>query len=163
MTKKIKKHNSNFEGPFVAIPKNLLNSVAYRNLNHHAQALFIYMSAIFNGSNNGDISATFKYMKKYGWRSSSTLHDAKEDLKKWGLIIETRQGGKNKCSLYAVTYRNIDFCGGKIDINPTTHALNTWKKFEPLPDIKQSQNKVIELQKIKIIKEVTELNRLSQN
>jgi hypothetical protein len=44
-----------------------------------------------------------------------------------GFIEQTRQGGKNQCSLYAVTWLAIDECNGKLDVNPTRAASNLWK------------------------------------
>ena len=46
-----------------------------------------------------------------------------------GILMMTRQGGRNKASLYAVTFQPINECGGKLDIAPTDIAPGDWKKI----------------------------------
>jgi len=36
------------------------------------------------------------------------------------LVMLTRQGGRNLCSLYAFTWLPINECGGKLDVAETT-------------------------------------------
>ncbi len=66
-------------------------------------------------------------MKLYGWSSQGSIHGALVELIGNGFIEQTRQGGKNQCSLYAVTWLAIDDCKGKLDVNPTRVASNLWK------------------------------------
>jgi hypothetical protein len=66
-------------------------------------------------------------MKLYGWHSQGSVHKALTELLALGFIEQTRQGGKNQCSLYAVTWLAIDDCKGKLDVNPTRVASNLWK------------------------------------
>ena len=53
-------------------------------------------------------------MRQRGWRSSSTLNRARQELVYYGFIELTRQGGLGCCSLYAITWEGIDHCNGKI-------------------------------------------------
>jgi hypothetical protein len=96
-------------------------------LSHMAAHLLDNMFAQFNGSNNGDLSAAPKIMKLYGWNSQGSINKALTELLALGFIEQTRQGGRNKCSLYAVTWLAIDDCKGKLDVNPTKVASNLWK------------------------------------
>jgi hypothetical protein len=96
-------------------------------LSHMAAHLLDNMFAQFNGSNNGDLSAAPKIMKLYGWNSQGSINKALTELLTLGFIEQTRQGGRNKCSLYAVTWLKIDDCKGKLDVNPTKVASNLWK------------------------------------
>ena len=96
-------------------------------LSHMAAHLLDNLTAQFNGSNNGDLSAAPKIMKLYGWTSQGSIHNALTELLALGFIEQTRQGGRNKCSLYAVTWLAIDDCKGKLDVNPTRVASNLWK------------------------------------
>jgi hypothetical protein len=96
-------------------------------LSHMAAHLLDNLTAQFNGSNNGDLSAAPKIMKLYGWNSQGSLHKALAELLAFGFIEQTRQGGKNQCSLYAVTWLAIDDCKGKLDVSPTKVASNLWK------------------------------------
>ncbi|KAB0595507.1 hypothetical protein K8O84_03060 [Cupriavidus pauculus] len=65
------------------------------------------MRASVNGTNNGNISATFSDMKHSGWRSSATLAKALYELRALGFIAVTREGGLRMgtrvCTLYRFT------------------------------------------------------------
>ena len=98
------------EGRFLAIPANLMETRKYRSLSSHARMLLIELLYEYRGSNNGDLSATWSRMCHRGFRSRSTLNKAIQELLGAGLIIKTRQGGRNQCSLYALTWRSIDEC-----------------------------------------------------
>ncbi|POZ53193.1 hypothetical protein [Methylovulum psychrotolerans] len=96
-------------------------------LSHMAANMLDNLTAQLNGSNNGDLSAAPKIMKLYGWNSQGSVHKALTELLALGFIEQTRQGGKNQCSLYAVTWLAIDDCKGKLDVSPTKVASNLWK------------------------------------
>jgi hypothetical protein len=96
-------------------------------LSHKAAHLLDNLIAQYDGKNNGDLSAAPKIMKLYGWSSQGSVYNALVELLGLGFIEQTRQGGKNQCSLYAVTWLAIDECNGKLDVNPTKVAVNLWK------------------------------------
>ena len=92
--------------------------------------------------NNGDLSATDKGTAEAGaFKSTATLAKAKRELLKSGLIAVSRQGGKNQCTLYALTFLAIDDCGGKLDMGETRRAPDDWKRrhyeLNPIPSLKQ--------------------------
>lgn len=105
--------------PFVKLPNSLVDSVVYIGLSDKAKTLLVDVIRQYNGKNNGDLDITLKNLKKRGWTSNDTLTRAKQELLQAGLIIQTRQGGKHKCSLFAVAWQAVDECQGKIDVNPT--------------------------------------------
>lgn len=96
-------------------------------LSHKAAHLLDNLAAQYNGKNNGDFSAAPKIMALFGWSSHGSIDDAITELIAQGFIEQTRQGGRNQCSLYAVTWLSIDECGGKLDIKSTNVASNLWK------------------------------------
>ena len=96
-------------------------------LSHKAAHLLDNLVAQYNGKNNGDLSAAPKIMALFGWSSHGSVDDAIVELITQGFIEQTRQGGRNQCSLYAITWQPIDECGGKLDIKPTIVASNLWK------------------------------------
>ncbi len=96
-------------------------------LSHKAAHLLDNLAAQYNGMNNGDLSAAPKIMALFGWTSQGSIHSALVELLALGFIEQTRQGGKNRCSLYALTWHSIDECGGKLDVLPTRIASNLWK------------------------------------
>jgi hypothetical protein len=112
---------------FKADTKNQRPSAA-SVLSHKAAHLLDNIIAQYNGSNNGDLSAAPKVTALYGWTSQGSVYSALIELLALGFIEQTRQGGKNQCSLYAVTWIRIDECGGKLDVKPTKVPSNLWKK-----------------------------------
>lgn len=114
--------------PFVQLRKDVITSSQWANLSYKAVKLFVDVLEQYNGNNNGDMCITMSVMKKKGWVSSGTLHAAKTELVNKGWIELTRQGGRHKCSLYAVSIHPIHECGGKHDRRSTHSASNLWKK-----------------------------------
>lgn len=119
------------KGKFLGIPHNVLESPAYNALDGWSVKLLVDIGKQYTGFNNGDLNAAYSELKKQGWRSPSTLNKSLKRLQEVGLIQLTRQGGKNLCSLYAITWQGIDDCKGKIDIAPTKQESNLWKQYRP--------------------------------
>jgi len=115
-------------GSFARMPHQITNSENYRTLSVRAKALLYDTNARYNGRNNGDFDYTLKNMKKWGWNSNDTIAKAKNELLVKGWIVLTRQGGRNKCNLYALTIWAIDECNGKLDKAATKTALAYWKQ-----------------------------------
>lgn len=113
---------------FVMLPHMVIQSENWRRLSPHAVKLFIDLYGQFMGSNNGDFTAAWAVMKPKGWRSKATLHNALKELEWYGMIEMTRQGGRNRCSLYAVTFKPIDECRGKLDVPATHVASRKWSQ-----------------------------------
>ncbi len=108
-------------GTFALVPGSVIDSKAYASLSWSARALLLELAAQFRGNddrrhigNNGDLSAAYGSHVQRGW-SRSTLQAATVDLEQAGFIVRTRQGGRNACNLYALTWRPIDACNGKLD------------------------------------------------
>jgi hypothetical protein len=78
-----------------------------------------------NGRNNGDLTAAPKVMESYGWTSRGTLDAVLVECVALGFLEQTRQGGRNRCSLYAVTWKGID--EGPHDAKPDLVPSNLWK------------------------------------
>ena len=78
--------------------------------------------------NNGDLSIAWTIMSKRGWRSKETLETARRELEHYGFIRLTRQGGRNRPNLYAVTFFAIDDYDGKLDCAPTHRPPDDWKQ-----------------------------------
>lgn len=115
-------------GLFALIPHAVLNSPAYAKLKPRAAKLLLDLMAQCYGVNNGDLATAFKLMKPRGWTSRDQLEKARVELEAAGFIVQTRQGGRNKPSLFAVTWLPIGECGGKLDRAPTQTPLGYWKR-----------------------------------
>ena len=118
---------------FVRIPHHVVNHENFRTLSCRATKLLIDLLAQYRGYNNGDLAATSKMMQERGWNSSDQLNKAKKELVDRDIIWVTRQGGRNKACLYAVTFFPIDEWKGKLDVRSTTTAPVNWKKRLPSP------------------------------
>lgn len=120
-------------GSFIAIPKQILESKQYASLSAWSVKLLIDVYSQYNGSNNGDLCAAWTLMAPKGWRSKGTLSRSISELLTSGFLLQTRQGGRHKPSLYAVSFQPIDECNGKHDSEPTTVAPATWKLISVPP------------------------------
>jgi hypothetical protein len=113
----------------VALPHSLLRHENFAALSPRATKLFLDMATCYNGSNNGDMTTAWSVMKKRGWRSHDQVFKAQMELLDKGFIVKARQGGRNKCNLFALTIWPIDECKGKLDIPATNVAPRDWKSF----------------------------------
>lgn len=100
-------------GSFCALPHSIFRSTEDRpapaaRLSRSARALLVDLAMQFTGGNNGNLTAAPAIMSRYGWQSRGTLSAALAELIAEGFIEVTRQGGRNRASLYAVTWRGID-------------------------------------------------------
>ena len=125
------KGRSDGAGSYVAFPHAVLNSPNFLTLSAHAAKLLLDMASSYKGSNNGDLCGAWGVMKSRGWKSRDTLTKALKELVSSGMIELTRQGGIHKASLYALTWKPIDECNGKLDVNPTTVPSGLWRS-EPM-------------------------------
>jgi hypothetical protein len=113
------------KGPsFIMIPNPLFDMPEYVALGFPAKALLSEFIRQYIGTNNGDLCNAFNVLKKKGWKSEQTIRKATAELIEAGLIIHSRQGGRNKCNLYALAWKQIDDCKGKqLDIKPTNAPI----------------------------------------
>lgn len=114
-------------GSFAAIPHAILDSPEYAGLSAHAVKALLDLFAQYRGENNGDLTAAWSLMQIRGWTSKALLYRALRELLDKGWIVKTRQGGRHQASLYGVTWKPINPCGGKLDVSPTHVAPGTWK------------------------------------
>lgn len=112
---------------FIGLPHYMLNSDAFAKLSPSSVKLIIDIAAQYRGTNNGDLTTAWTIFKNRGWRSKGTLYKAIKEAELAGFILRTRQGGRNKCNLFAITWKSIDECGGKLDVSSTNVAPNNWK------------------------------------
>jgi hypothetical protein len=120
-------------GDFVALPCVVIRSHSFVQLSPHAVKLMIDLLSQYKGNNNGDLCASWTLMRPRGWKSKETLNKALKELLGRDWLEVTRQGGRHKATLYALTFYAIDDCKGKLDVQATGSARGTWRKNEPLP------------------------------
>lgn len=129
--------------PFAPMRIDVTSSEAWANTSAWGIRLIMNLVAQYRGNNNGDLCATWKFMKNRGWKSKDTLDRAKKELldKKW--IVITRKGGRKTPDLIALTFWGIDECNGKLDphIFPRLNPLDSWKVGNTPPDIQKEKAK----------------------
>jgi hypothetical protein len=114
----------------MGLPHHILGSPAYLSLDGWAVKLLVDITSQYHGYNNGDLAIAWTIMKLKGWRSRATLNNARKKLLARGLIQLTRQGGRNRPSLYGITWQSIDECKGKLEIGPTDRPSNQWREYQ---------------------------------
>ena len=110
-------------GGFCGIPRVVWKHPDFFSLSGSAVKLLVDLCGQFRGKNNGDLTVAWNVLNKRGWKSKTTITRAVKELIDAGLIIQTRTGrflnpGK-ACALYGLTWKAIDDCEGKLDIEPT--------------------------------------------
>jgi hypothetical protein len=136
VTKKRQKEKGRKEsGPFTAIPHAVQDCPNWKLCSGTSIKLLCELARQFNGRNNGDLCAAMSVLRNKGWRSPDTLSRSLKELLHFGFITLTRQGGLNRANLYALTWKPIDECEGKLDCGPTAVASGDWKvaktRFKP--------------------------------
>jgi hypothetical protein len=142
------------QGGYIPFPHRVIRSESFKTLSPYAIKLLCDLMAQYNGSNNGDLAATFSLMEIRGWKSKETLAAKLKELLKAGFIEITRQGGRNNCSLYALTFINTHYCGGKLDVRPTNEPSELWIKNEPVVDIQAAQKIKLERDRQKLTRQI---------
>lgn len=128
MSRSRSKHTGRREsGSFFAIPHAVMHSPNWRAMPARTVKLVCDVGAQYTGSNNGNLCAAWRVMHPLGWGSKETLALAIADALRFGMLEKTRQGGLHMCSLYALTWRAIDECGGKLDVPATRIPSGLWK------------------------------------
>ena len=144
------------EGTFVMFQTRVLRDPAFLALSARASKALLYLASQFNGYNNGDLSIAWKIAKEKGWTSNASLRLGTRELVDAGFVVETRIGGRNRCSLFALSWFRIDECGGKLDVAATKVAPNDWlwkrsaanfanhREFNGEPPVVQSEKNEVE-------------------
>ncbi|WP_428384133.1 hypothetical protein [Nevskia ramosa] len=122
------KKGRRIEGPFSAWLHSCADHPNFKTLTPHAKALLFEFLGQIRTANNGDLSCHWKRMSAAGWRSRTTVEKARAELEARGWIVRTFQGSLgNRCNLYAVTWRGIDECKGKLHVSANSVPLHFWK------------------------------------
>ena len=77
---------------FVAMPKAILMSLEWQNLPYAAKSLVMDLMAQYTGKNNGRLCPAFGVMERCGWKSKTTLINAKRALLESSFVVLTRKG-----------------------------------------------------------------------
>lgn len=115
-------------GTFTAIPHAVQDSPNWAQCSATAIKMLCDVARQYNGRNNGDLCAALSVLRPVGWRHPETVLWALRELRHYGLLLLTRQGGLHGPSLYALSWHAIDACGGKLEVPASTKASGEWKQ-----------------------------------
>jgi hypothetical protein len=116
-------------GTFTLIPHAVQDSTNWKKLSGRAIKVLLAIARQFNGKNNGDLCASYSVLRKHGIRSSRLLRRELDELQHYGMIEQTRPGGRQiGPSLYGVTWLAIDDRSGKLPMGPTAVASGLWRQ-----------------------------------
>ena len=126
------------ENSFLRLPHFLLDSDEFAALSGNAIKLLLDAAKEFKGANNGNISLAWSRLSTRGWVSQGTAHRAKQELLQAGWLICTRQGGKHRCSLFALSWEPIDDCSKyvQLEVGPERVASHLWKNQKGCSDFR---------------------------
>jgi len=86
------------------VPTQILNDERYVELSIYARTLLMDIYSQYNGNNNGQLIATWNFLKSRGWVSRDTIYQKTKELLESGLLILSEPGGQRKATLYSVTF-----------------------------------------------------------
>lgn len=127
-----KKPDEAVRGRYAALPHAVLDSPAYTGASIAAKALLNEVARQHNGTNNGRLHLSHKWLAPRGWQSKSTVEKARTELIERGLIVQTKQGGLFVgASWHALTWLPILNHVG-LETSPSTYHPGGWQ-FCDLP------------------------------
>ena len=117
---KSKKKSIAVTGHWLPLPLDFLRSRACAELSPHALKLLVDLLSMMgpNASRNGDLCIAPKVMAVRGWSGRASLLAAAKELLEHRLIVQTRQGSRLDCSLFACTLFPLDCDLSKLDVRP---------------------------------------------
>jgi hypothetical protein len=118
-------------GGFSSLPHIVQESANWAQCSPMAIKLLMDLLGQFKGSNNGDLCAALRILKPKGWTRGETISNALRELIHYGMIEMTRQGGLHRASLFAVTWKPIDHCNGKLEVKASNVASRLWAQTKP--------------------------------
>ncbi|MFT8276597.1 hypothetical protein ACMSSJ_13800 [Kerstersia gyiorum] len=121
-------------GRFLALPHVVLESEAFKSLSGQQIKLLvdIAMQLTVNYSNNGRLSASWRYLsEERGWTSKDTIRRALTALEERSLIFCTRKGRMpNVAAWYAVTWSSLHH-HPDMDVGPQSLPRGEYARWQP--------------------------------
>jgi hypothetical protein len=111
---------------FVQFQHRMLRDPRFLSLSGRACKALLFLAGQYYGTNNGDLTIAWKIARARGIKGNGNLRIAVQELIKAGFVIQSRQGGRNRCSLFALAWFPIDECDGKLEIPASRIAPDDW-------------------------------------
>lgn len=129
MKRNSKKRGIAVAGTWVPLGLTFLRSRACAELSPHGAKLLLDLLSLLgpNAVKNGDLSLAPRVMNVRGWSGRETLRSAVCELIEHDLLVQTKQGGRKDCSLYALTLFPLDCDLRKLDVGPGCYTSRDWE------------------------------------
>lgn len=130
-------------GPWVPVPLDFLRSRACAELSPHGAKLLLDLLSLLkpNAVGNGDLSLSPKTMGVRGWSGRATLRAAVSELMEHGLLIQTHQGSRLDCCLFALTIFPMDCDLRKVEVGPGSYTHFNYEKGGARPPTPEAKAK----------------------
>lgn len=125
------------KGLYAPIDHDVMDSAAFADLSHSAVRVLLLVARQWSPPTNGKLQATFAYCRKRGIGSEHTMKQAVAELIEHGFLYRTRghgidaATGKNRPSLYAITWRPIKLALKPADMHLGGFVFEAFKKWQP--------------------------------
>jgi hypothetical protein len=108
-----KNDRCNRKWTFAQVPHYVMDSQAYIGASAGARSLCMELLRQYNGSNNGHLHLTLKWLRTRGMRSADMIERYRNELLERRLIVQTRWGGLSMgANYFALTFLAVtDFKG----------------------------------------------------
>jgi hypothetical protein len=122
-------------GGYAAIPWAVLDSVSFMGASDKAKALLFALMRQHNGSNNGKLHLSKKWLYDHGWTCHENNSKARKELIERGLIVQTKWGGLNiGADWFALTWYDItNYVGLDITAKGFTRGAYLLCNLAPTP------------------------------
>lgn len=116
----------NFKTDGVVFPYRVVTSGEYLSLSGSAVKVLHNLMTQYNGFNNGAMKAPQTKAQELFGMAKRTLQNAIDELLDKNFITVTRGGGKHQCTLYALTFYDVDVMDG-LTLETPTPLSDLWK------------------------------------
>jgi hypothetical protein len=108
------------------------------NLSPNAHKTLNYIASQYNGKNNGDLDICETNARRRGLKmSAASLRRGANELEEAGVIQKTRQGGRNRNSLYALSWKEVNYEPRKHDYLASAQPSMGWLGQKPSSPVAQ--------------------------
>jgi hypothetical protein len=124
-------------GRFLALYRDLTNTLAWYSLNCSERAMYVHIAGLFNGTNNGRIAVSVKKTARNLHISRDTAAKALAVLVEKGFLVVTRESAFNikRGTPRATEYRLTEHpCDGR----PATGEFKKWNMLRLVKGAKAS-------------------------
>lgn len=118
---------------FIAVPRLLIASQAWKRLPFRARALALDLMGQYTGKNNGRLCPGFEVMRRSGWTSKDQWAKAKRELLDCEFAIQTRMGHPPRTAEW------LGFTWWRLDWHESMDVSATAWPFMNMVDIEQAR------------------------